>query len=113
MGTAEYVAIALGVLSMLFGVIGWLLSSKDKKQEEQISDLYTVHREDADRLTALQIQIASNHYQKNELDHKIEKLEQSINVGFDKLGNELKDLAAAVNDRRNGERTGSYTQRGD
>jgi hypothetical protein len=93
-------SISVFVLGTLFGIIGWLLSRKDSAQGKQISaiedrhqklidDLYQKHRVDVDKLAALELQIARNHYEKGEvtamfstfknyLDEKFTELKASI-----------------------------------
>jgi len=84
--------IQLGVVTMIGG-IGWFLRSKDEFQAKQIALLFVKHDEDAKALQDLRIQIASNHYVKQELDSRFDKLEAAFKSGFNSLGDKFDRLA--------------------
>jgi hypothetical protein len=84
--------IVLGVLTLLFSVIGWLLSNKDMKQAKEIEILFKKHDDDAAALAALKLEIAKEHYLKHELDARFQQLDTTFREGFDGLRSEFKEL---------------------
>lgn len=58
MGAVEWTGVIVSVIGVVFGLIGWLLSNKDKKQEEEIVELFRLHKEDSTRLQSLELDIA-------------------------------------------------------
>ncbi len=92
------ISIPIVVISFVFAIIGWLLSNKDKKQAEEIDTLFKLHKEDADKLSALQIYIAGQHYERKDLDLKFDKLETSISKGFDGLREDVRDMTKALHE---------------
>ena len=85
------------ILSLLIiSIIGYLLSKKDSAQEKQIEDLYDKHETDAAKLQSLEVKIAENHYQKNELDVKFDKLETIFRNGIDKLVERFDHLSSVL-----------------
>jgi hypothetical protein len=93
--------IQLGVVTMIGG-IGWFLRSKDEFQGKQIALLFLKHDEDAKALQELRIQIASNHYVKQELDARFDKLEAAFTSGFKGLGEKFDRLAEKLTHNGNG-----------
>ncbi len=77
----------------MVGGLGWFLRSKDEFQAKQIALLFVKHDEDAKALQDLRIQIASNHYVKQELDSRFDKLEAAFSAGFKTLGEKFDRLA--------------------
>ena len=61
------------ILAMV-AIIGYFLRQKDAAQEKQITALWEKHDDDANKLEALRLQIASEHYVKRELDEKFDRL---------------------------------------
>jgi hypothetical protein len=88
--------IVLGVLTLLFSVIGWLLSNKDAKQAREIEILFKKHDDDAAALAALKLEIAKEHYLKHELDARFQQLDTTFREGFDGLRSEFKELARVL-----------------
>jgi hypothetical protein len=84
--------IVLCVLTLLFSVIGWLLSNKDMKQAKEIEILFKKHDDDAAALAALKLEIAKEHYLKHELDARFQQLDTTFREGFDGLRSEFKEL---------------------
>lgn len=95
-------------LALLFGVIGYLLSRRDAKQAEEIETLFKLHHADEKQLHNLELEIARNHYPKNELDERFKQLDQTMKDGFGSLGADIKEMVKALNahlqDRHNGGR---------
>jgi hypothetical protein len=95
----------LGIgVPVIVTVIGSLLAKKDSAQEREINDLrgahekqitelWNMHNIDAQALQDLRIQIASNHYVKQELDVRFDKLEAAFTAGFRDLGDRFDRLA--------------------
>jgi len=81
------------VLGLVFSVIGWLLSNKDKKQEDEIKLLFKKRDEDAKELTDLRIKIAEQHYQKPELDTKFSDINATLKSGFTQLDSGIKEMS--------------------
>lgn len=87
-------AIAIG--SMIFSVIGYLLRRKDDEQAELIAKLFTKHDSNEAAIQAVRLQIASEHYHKNELDARFLRLEATFQKGFDDLGRKFDRLSEAL-----------------
>lgn len=96
MGASEYVAIGLFVLTVLFGVVGFLLARRDDKQEDafkeykeavdkMIADLYVKHDEDSKRLESLAIDVAKNYNPKHEITDLFSTFRLYLNERFDRL----------------------------
>ena len=92
--------IAIFAMGVIFSVIGWFLRSKDEAQSSQIKLLFEKHDADAGALQDLRIQLAREHYQKNELDARFDKLEAAFRSGFDDLGRKFDKLSEALLDVR-------------
>jgi len=95
--------ILAAVLGAVFSIVGWLLKNKDKQQEDalnahsaQIKLLFEKHDADATALQELRVQIASNHYERPELDKKFDKLETTFRDGFKDLGEKFDKLSDAL-----------------
>lgn len=74
--------IIVTVVSGAFSVVFWFLRQKDEQQQAQIKQLFEKHDTDAQALQELRVQIASKHYERPELDAKINKLELAVKEGF-------------------------------
>ncbi len=81
------------VVGGVFTVLWWLLRNKDAAQGRQIEILFLKHDEDANRLRDFQIEIASMHYKKPELDTKFDRLESAFRDGTRELGIKFDNLA--------------------
>lgn len=88
----EYSVIAAPTIMLITGIIGWLLSRKDEQQAKEIATLYRLHEEDSAKLEALQREVDREHYRKNELDSKFDKLDVSIKEGFAGLREDMKEM---------------------
>lgn len=80
----------------IVAIIGYLLKRKDDDQMHQITDLYSKHHEDADRLHKVELKLASDHYVKSEMDGKFDKMENVMKHGFDSLGTKFDVLSATL-----------------
>ena len=92
MNAADGTIIAIFVLTVVFGVIGYLLSRKDEAQEKSIKDLYDKHQIDADKLAALALLIASDHYRKPEIDNLFSMLRAELKSGFDRVETAIHEI---------------------
>lgn len=110
------VELALLALGLIFSVVGYLLSHRDKKQGEDISrneqlneKLRLEHQAEIHELFRLlnslksefkdyQIDMAKTHYPKHELDERFRQLTTAIEKGFEGLGITLKEMTRTVND---------------
>ncbi len=59
----------------------------------QVDDLYDKHQKDSDKLQLLEVKIAQDHYNKPELDRKLDAIEKSFKEGFDDLGKKFDNLS--------------------
>jgi hypothetical protein len=112
--SAELLVLAVGGV---FTVLWYLLRQKDAKQGEEISDirkqhkddidlLYKLHNKDVEKLAQLELEIAKNHYPKNELDKRFEQLDATIKDGFKSLGEDIKQMTSALQDHLKEHRVG-------
>jgi hypothetical protein len=85
------------IVSTVFSVIGWSLKSKDEQQAQQIKLLFEKHDADAKELQDLRVKIAEKHYERNDVDGKIDKIERTVKDGFEGLGVKFDKLADALN----------------
>jgi len=103
MGPAEWVAIGLAVFALLFGLIGWSLNRQiaqhEKENDEKFADvkketdlLFKKHDDDAAKLQDLREMVLSQHYKREELDVKFERLEGAFKQGFASVGDKLDEL---------------------
>lgn len=105
------------IISVVFGVIGWLLSDKDRKQGEEIAEMRAKHEKERDELFRLchktkddladfKQKIAENHYPKHELDQRFSQLNETIHKGFNGLSTDIKELVREMNEHLREHRTG-------
>lgn len=104
----------------MVGIIGVLLRMKDAQQArqieimetkvqvdhefqaKQIALLFAKHDDDAYRLDQFQLQIAREHYVKQELDARFDRLEAAFTRGFSDLGTKIDKLADVILHSGNG-----------
>lgn len=91
-----YVGIFLFCLTIIFGIISWLLNDKDSRQSKEIANLWIKHDLDATALQDLRLQIAANHYERRELDSKFDRLETTFTNGFNALGEKFDRLSTVL-----------------
>jgi len=98
--------LAAVLLGVVFGAMGWLLSNKDKKQGEEISqlrddlraetskretsegELYRLHNLDAQNLLRLELDITKAHH----TDPRFTSLESTFKDGFKELGLSIREM---------------------
>lgn len=78
-------SIVLWILAVVFGIIGYLLSRKDAAQEKSIEDLYAKHQSDVEKLSALQLTVAGDHYRKPEIDNLFAMMRTELKDGFTRV----------------------------
>ena len=95
--------LSMFLLSTLVGVSLWLLKNKGMAQAREINELKTQvealfrkHDADVAALQELRVVIASNHYERTELDRKFDKMEAAFTSGFDSLGKKFDRLAETL-----------------
>ena len=95
--------LSMFLLSTLVGVFLWLLKNKGMAQAREINELKTQvealfrkHDADVAALQELRVVIASNHYERTELDRKFDKMEAAFTSGFDSLGKKFDRLAETL-----------------
>lgn len=91
--------IGMAFAGVVFAVLGWLLMRKDADQAEQIKLLFVKHDTDADKLHALELELAAKHYIKPELDSRFDKLEDSVSKALEDLGDKFDKLAQVLINR--------------
>ena len=106
--------LGLFLISIVFSIIGYFLrqkdaeqgklieqvrtdcSTRDAKQDSSIALLFSKHDADVSALQDLRLQIARDHYQKEELDARFTRLEAAFQKGFDDLGKKFDRLSDAL-----------------
>lgn len=86
------------ILSGSSVVLWYLLRQKDATQAAQIALLFTKHDDDAKALQDLRLEIARHHYEKEELDARFGKLEETVRLGFLGMRDEFSKLSTALLD---------------
>lgn len=90
------ITVAVGIASILIGVVGWLLANKDAKQASEIDLLFKKHDADAQALADLKLEIAKEHYLKHELDQRFQQLDTTFRNGFRELGAKFDELSRVL-----------------
>lgn len=88
---SEQVMIAL--LTLMGGAMWETLRRQNSAQQSQINLLFKKHDEDAERLEALRLEIATHHYVKGELDTRFDHLDRTFRDGFMDLGKKFDRLS--------------------
>lgn len=86
--------IVMILLAVLVPTFGYLLSRKDKQQEDKIiaqatliTDLYNKHEKVRDSHTELALTVAKKHYDKPEIDNLFTGFRQYLDERFTRLEN--------------------------
>lgn len=77
---------AIGIVGAL---VSYLLQQKDAQQQRDIQDLYRKHEADASALQRLELHVAGEHYKRNELDSRFDRLEESVRSELRDLGKKI------------------------
>ena len=75
----SWVYLIIAAMTVLFGLLGWLLTNKDARQEESIRLLFKKHDEDVEELHRLQRELDRDYYPKSELNPKFDALLLAVN----------------------------------
>ena len=102
------------IISSILGALAWLWVWKDRKRAEEIKDdkltaekgrnelkkeidlLFKLHHNDEKELNNLALEIAKNHYPKNELDVRFQQLDSTLKEGFHSLSDDVKEMTKAL-----------------
>jgi hypothetical protein len=90
MGAADWAAVGVGIMSVIFGLIGYLLSNKDAAQAKEISDLREKHELNSTEITNMKIEMVSRVHQNEWKDvtrrifEKFEALNDALHSKEDK-----------------------------
>lgn len=87
----DYGVIVAACMSAVFGVIGWLLISKDHQQEKQIQDLGRKLEFETTRLITLEIKVAANHPERGEVNDMISKMKEYLDTRFHSLEEAIRE----------------------
>lgn len=79
---SEIITVAIFVMGGVFSLIGYLLAQKDKKQGEDIYMLFSIHKEDSERLEALRLEIAGDYHKKPEIERIMAENRNYLNEKF-------------------------------
>jgi hypothetical protein len=79
-------------ISIIVGVVGWLLKQKDQAQEKEIDLLWKKHDEDATALSTLKERVDREYYAKSELDTKMNAIRTEVHDGFRKIEDKIDKL---------------------
>ena len=95
----------LGMQAVLI-VLWYLLRQKDAAQEKEIAGLraenkllWEKHDADVQRLADLELKVASGYYQKHELDARLERMEQAVQSGLERLTVKVDRIAEMLAER--------------
>lgn len=89
-----------GLASASVCVLWYLLRQKDLAQQRSIDLLWEKHDADADALRRLELQVAGEHYKRNELDARFERLENTFREEMRGLGKKFDAVATALSERK-------------
>lgn len=96
-----------GVFGLMVMLIGWFLRHLNKQREDEIKELKTAlekeqtereekteelwkhHHLDSDALKEFKLEVAQKHYPAEVIDQKFEKIEATMNSGFDDLKKDI------------------------
>lgn len=117
MSEAQFITALFAILGVLMTIVGTLLSQKDKKQQKEIDDLKEDHKKEIEALKSkleaerllmwnkydilrsdfdnFRIKIAAEHYVKDELNSKFDKLEIAFSAGMKEMGEKFDRVSSA------------------
>ena len=79
-------------VAIVGALVSYLLQQKDAQQQRDIQDLYRKHEADASALQRLELHVAGEHYKRNELDSRFDRLEESVRSELRDLGKKIDAL---------------------
>lgn len=77
------------VIAVVGALVSYLLQQKDAQQQRDIQELYNKHEADAAALQRLELHVAGEHYKRNELDSRFDRLEESVRSELRDLGKKI------------------------
>ena len=78
MGSAEWVAIGLFVLTVIFSIFGWILRSTVDRMGLEIE-------RNRNKIVDLELKVAETHHSKTEIDGIFENFKTYMNERFDRI----------------------------
>ena len=99
MSTDMLATLAGFALTVVWGVIFWLLKDKDAKQQAAIDLLFLKLDLCHQKHDELRLHIAESHYKKVELDTKFDRLESSFRSGLNEVGLKMDRLTNTIKER--------------
>ena len=86
------------VITLALSIIGYQLAKKDSQQEDKIKDLYTIHTADCARLRDLELKVAQEYHNKNEIHDILNDLKTYLKERFDKIEGAIYEKRRSGND---------------
>jgi len=77
------------------------ISSMKLECTTDVNKLYQLHHDNERKLAEHQLEIAKNHYPKQELDHRFSQLDTTIKDGFKSLSGDFKEMTKVLHDHMN------------
>lgn len=101
----ELIELIVSVFITPLGLVVWhFLRQKDIQQQAAIDLLFGKHDADAKELADLKLQIASRHYEKSELDSKLDRLLTTVQESQRETTSKIDRLTEALLSEKNGNR---------
>ena len=75
-------SVSATILAAFIGIVRYQLNQKDEAQAKQIDMLFKKHDDDAERLQLLELNVASRHYQKDEVDRLFDRFKSYLDDKF-------------------------------
>ena len=109
MGSSEWTMVVVFLMTIIFGVIGWLLANKDRAQadaiatlkketDESVLILFAKHDADVERLNELQRELDKNFTPTIRVESMFTTLQASVKSDFVELGDRLTKEIDKLND---------------
>jgi len=89
-----------GVVAAVFALLWYLLKRKDEAQERHINILFAKIHDSETKVGDLRLEIAKDHYLKDEVERRFEKLEKTFKEGFEAINMRLEKLTDILQSRR-------------
>lgn len=103
----EMALLGIGITAVI-SVMGYLLAAKDTKQAADIETLFKLCHSQQAELAAYKLKIAENHYPKHELDQRFQQLNNTIDVGFKGLSQDVKEMTKTMHEHFKEHHTGGH-----
>ena len=86
------------VITLVISIIGYQLSKKDSQQEKEIQHLYAIQDADCIRLRDLELKVAQEYHNKNEIHDILNDLKTYLKERFDKIEGAIYEKRRSGND---------------